>query len=814
MGIPRQGRLRTTAFVLAGVALWGSLISGGSPRANARPSRILATPTPQPQAAVIPVTVIPAARAAAALRTLFPHARIRVDTHANAVLVVAAPEDVQQMRNVVAGIDVRNPRAPAVEVLQLHTLKPNDIIPRLRALYPSARIQSASNHALVLRADTADITDIKSLVSSLDVAAPSISPTPMSEDSVRVVQANPRRVARTLVREVPDLHASVSGGTILLSGTQDAIEKAKSLAANLDEPALGSKYTQVYRLHNVDAASVGDLIRRSYPNIALTVDKDLNALSVDATAAQQQRIALAIDQLDAAQTAGGTSGTPAYSGGNVEVVELQSALPGQNGQSSDTAQNIAQAVTQGLGQMAPDLHVTTVPGRPEIILAGNPSSIRLARDLITQLDKPQPLVVLDTEVLEVTESGTRDLGLALSPNQPFIDVNFGEVSPDGYGGGNGFIMPSTGLQKFGRSPINVGLVLNMLVQNGRARVLADPRITTVSGQTAHIQAGDQINVLTKSGGGITPVTEQLQQFTTGVTLDITPIVSANDMVSVALHPQVNSEVPSAGSEVPDIATRDTSTVVQLQDNQTLVIGGLIQDTTQHSVSKIPLLGDLPFVGRFFRGVDDEHVRNELVIVVTPHIIRPKGVSAATNVSEPPPTAVIGIPTPAPLPTLPPGTRLPSMALPSPHAEPTPRTVPTPPSPSIPTPQASMTPAPAPTAFDNTNVFVYGSPPSNTYAPNTQRPQIFYAQFAPTVLRNGTPVQVFAITTTNVARVVIGYPGYWVSLSQAGPSKWQGAFAFNTGGLFAGQSPINIQLNAYRTDGTSASVQIPISLLPH
>jgi general secretion pathway protein D len=183
-------------------------------------------------------------------------------------------------------------------------------------------------------------------------------------------------------------------------------------------------------------------------------------------------------------------------------------------------------------------------------------------------------------------------------------------------------------------------------------VLADPRITTISGRTATIRAGDNIAILTTTGGGTgTVATTQLQTFQTGVTLDITPVVNAGNFITVALHPTVNS-LAGISNGIPQIATRDTQTTVAMREDETLVIGGLIQDTTTRFDTKIPLLGDLPLVGRAFRNQTLNRSRNELIITVTPHIISP----GAQNVLPGPPLPAFT--TPAPLPTLPPGTALP------------------------------------------------------------------------------------------------------------------------------------------------------------
>ncbi|MBV9409155.1 MAG: type II and III secretion system protein, partial [Candidatus Eremiobacteraeota bacterium] len=176
-------------------------------------------------------------------------------------------------------------------------------------------------------------------------------------------------------------------------------------------------------------------------------------------------------------------------------------------------------------------------------------------------------------------------------------------------------------QPLTRTPLSFGITLNLLVQSGKGRVLADPRITTISGRTATIRAGDNIAILTTTGGGTgTVATTQLQTFQTGVTLDITPVVNAGNFITVALHPTVNS-LAGISNGIPQIATRDTQTTVAMYEDETLVIGGLIQDTTTRTTTKIPLLGDLPLIGRAFRNEELDGQRNELIITVTPHVVR-------------------------------------------------------------------------------------------------------------------------------------------------------------------------------------------------
>ena len=752
------------------------------------------------QAVVFALHTIAASRAAAVLHGLYPHARVRVDGSANAVVVVASPRDLDAMRAVVAGIDVRDPRAVRAEVLPLHRGRAAVVAGQLRQVFPHASITVAGNSKLLIRAAPRVLGQLEAVARGLERVAATPAPTPLAAAAVRVLAANPRSVARAVERAYPQVRALLSGGSILLRGAPEDIAAAQRLAHQLDRPAGMTRYTQIYRLHAVAAASVGALVRQAFPQAHVVVDASLNALSVTASARDQQRIAAGIAQLDG-QGSGATGlpgSAPAYGGGNVAVVTLDAAMPGLNDAPSTSASDIASAVQQALGTLAPDLHLAVPQNSNQIVLTGNPASIAMARALIEKLDAPKPLVELDTEVLEVDENVARNLGLTLSPA---VFSTYTEMTPpsDPTTGLPGRI---GGLQSLTRTPLQFTATLNALVQDGNARVLADPRIATLSGRTASIHAGDQISILTQTSGSIgTPVTQQLQTFNTGVSLDITPIVGPTGLITVALHPVVNS-LTGLLNGVPQIATRDTQTVVELRNNQTLVIGGLIQEATQRSVTKVPILGELPLVGKLFDSSDVSYSRNELVIVVTPHIVR-----AGQNA---PPQAVLPIPAPQPLPTLPPSTRFPGtggVAAPQVAPSPLPSAI------AAPTPAALLTAAPAPTpsAFAQANVFTYGAPPQNAFAGPGDAPRIFYATLAPTLLSAGTLVTISAITTTNVRKVTLGTPGMTTALSRVGPSTWQGSFAFNAG-MAQGQHNVMLQLRALRADGTAAQIVIPVTLL--
>jgi hypothetical protein len=168
-----------------------------------------------------------------------------------------------------------------------------------------------------------------------------------------------------------------------------------------------------------------------------------------------------------------------------------------------------------------------------------------------------------------------------------------------------------------------------------------------------------------------------------------------------------------------------------------------------------------------------------------------------------------MPTPAPLPTLPPNTHLPPPSGQLPSLSPAAKGT-LPPEPA-PTPMASARPGPTPAAFAQTNVFTFGSAPQNNFAKPTDAVQIFYATLSPTVVSNGTQVRVAVVTTSNAAAVKLQIGTQSIGLSQTAPGQWQGTFPFPLGTAPAGQGTMTLSLTASRSDGPSGTISIPVSI---
>jgi Flp pilus assembly secretin CpaC len=486
-------------------------------------------------------------------------------------------------------------------------------------------------------------------------------------------------------------------------------------------------------------------------------------------------------------------------GTTIEVVALRSALPGLNGAASTTASDIASTVAQALGPLAPDLRITVAPSGTQLILAGSPASLVLAKQLIDRLDVAQKLVVLDTQVLEIDESVAKNLGLSFT--EPIVSTTYAEITPPN--NPDGSPQQLLGFGPLTRTPLSLGFQLNLLIQNGKGRVLANPRITTVSGRTATIRAGDTISIQTTTGGGTgTIATTQLQTFQTGVTLDITPIVNADDAIGVLLHPTVNSETGLLNG-IPQISTRDTQTTVMLHDNETLIIGGLIQDSTTRNETKIPVLGDLPLIGKIFRDSVSSYTRNELVITVTPHVVVPGERNAFAGRDLPHAPALDAPPIVVPLSGA-------SGAPPSPTAMPPSATFTTSDrSAGVAAPSASASAAAVgPAASTAADTFVYSAPP----ALGDASPRFLHATIMPLALRPGRIIHAVATTAGDVRSVVLLVGSTTYSLAGTANGRWETTAAYQApqGSLAPG---VTASLVATLGDGRTVKLEVPLVLAP-
>lgn len=254
-------------------------------------------------------------------------------------------------------------------------------------------------------------------------------------------------------------------------------------------------------------------------------------------------------------------------------------------------------------------------------LKGPPDRIARMKAMIAMIDIPVDSVILETEIVELDESGARNLGI------DFTNAN-GQIGVATLQTGGYIPVGDVANGQNRLSSVSLQAALYAQIQKGDGRIVSRPRIAAQSGGTAKIITGDALPILTSiTLSGVNGVSQQVQYVNVGVTLQIAPRISPDGWVTSHVFCVVSS-VSGYSAGYPTISQREAQTSATVHDGETFVIGGLTQDSTITTTGKIPGLGDVPLVGQAFRNSKTSKARTELYIVVTPHVvhIHPDGVA--------------------------------------------------------------------------------------------------------------------------------------------------------------------------------------------
>jgi general secretion pathway protein D len=261
-----------------------------------------------------------------------------------------------------------------------------------------------------------------------------------------------------------------------------------------------------------------------------------------------------------------------------------------------------------------------------IWLRGSPDEIARLKAMIAMIDIPVDSVLLETQMVELTETGAKAIGIDFANANGQLGVatfQSGQFIPVGVPGGNRL------------SSVQLQAALYAEIRKGNGRIVSKPRIAAQSGGTAKIITGDALPILTAiTLSGVNGVSQQVQYVNVGVTLQIAPRVSGDGFVSSHVYAVVSS-VTGFSQGYPTISQRQAETSATVRDGDSFVIGGLTQDENITNKSKIPVLGDIPLVGQAFRTDRNTRSKTELYIIVTPHIVHRVGSQALTTARREP-----------------------------------------------------------------------------------------------------------------------------------------------------------------------------------
>ncbi len=245
------------------------------------------------------------------------------------------------------------------------------------------------------------------------------------------------------------------------------------------------------------------------------------------------------------------------------------------------------------------------------------------REVVEKLDQSVPSVLIEVLVAEVTLSDEEKTGFEFLVNGALGSrgLTVGTLDTLGVGaGGLSFTLDSAGQTR---------AMLNFFRKDDRVVIRSRPRLLVKSGETASIDVGNEIPVITQrsdsntSDDGSTNVLQEVTYRKTGVQLEIKPLVQANGLVDLQISQQLSEALPGAATSItgsPTILNRQISTSLTLKDGGSLLMGGLISGNQSAGLTGVPLLSDLPVLGRLFRADSLQKDRTELMVMVTPYVV--------------------------------------------------------------------------------------------------------------------------------------------------------------------------------------------------
>lgn len=486
-------------------------------------------------------------------------------------------------------------------------------------------LTSSSPNTVVIRSNPADADAVERLVRTL-------SETALGEDTVAIIpltQSEPRVIADRLT----EFYASTIRGDEP-SVTVLPLENQRGILVGTPDPELMSSLRLLVQQLDRSVADVSSL--RIIPLTHLNAEDIAPQLSQLFGSSVEPAATSAFSQplTDVKRNPSNTRlfpRTPTVTplSDNEDGTGLQVAspvgapIPAGTGPSAAEAPAATDATATGTVPPIDPGDIRIVPDtRNNTILVHSTYRVfNRMREVVAALDIPQSQVVIEATVVEVDLSDRLDSGV-----QFFLESN-------GFGGGFG--IPGAGgpaeggLVGFSGSVGNfsVNAVLTALREVTNINVISSPYLTVLNGRSARLVIGDQIPFATASqsstNAGNVTVTQEVEILDTGVVLEITPRIFANNSVDLQVSQSVSTPVASGtGTNLtPTIATRDIQSQLLVQSGRTVLLGGLIQDRIELGESKVPGAGNLPVIGNLFRQRTNAAGRTELLVLITPRVVR-------------------------------------------------------------------------------------------------------------------------------------------------------------------------------------------------
>jgi len=426
-----------------------------------------------------------------------------------------------------------------------------------------------------------------------------------------------------------ELEVRVQGNTIYVASRPAMARKG-----------LNRKYIKAFRLNNANAVEIASILEASIFNKGYAVNEASSSGNNQASA--MQAISDPNQQSTQSQPASQASSAPQGTSTGQSTLVSSKTIKGKvetltEGLDFNDASKPASSIKlQRVTSASQDITVNNndngaivIPDTRtnSVLVAGLEDDILLAEQAISYLDKPLQQVSIEVSLIEIKKDDSNDLGLLVSSqtgkygagfNRPMTDTSFSTIASQ------------TGVSYSSIQNIhdNIQVRLNALIQNNKAKLLANPTVIALDGSESFIKITDRIvsNLQTTSNQGVVTYNTTLEDI--GIVLNILPKISDNGYVTMRVRPSITTPLTKItigsgvnGTEITPVSTREIILQdVRVKAGETLTIAGLLKDSDIEQIGKLPVAGDLPIFGALFRNKTRTHNKTEIVILITPKIV--------------------------------------------------------------------------------------------------------------------------------------------------------------------------------------------------
>ena len=421
---------------------------------------------------------------------------------------------------------------------------------------------------------------------------------------------------RYLISKTAKLMTMKESNTLLLTDYPANIQTVKRIIRDLDTKdakvieIVPVKHAELKKLH----AQVADISKTIFnPKVAtqsvkVLINNDINGLVLVGNKANVKELQTVIKTLDTEQNLN-------------EVVQI---IPLKNSDAKSVLATLTEIVTkQTFSDPSMKPNVSASEEINAVIIVGNPTVLKGLKKIISTLDKEKYQVYVQARIVEINKDDAEQIGLKYSL-AGVANTSSGLLAFSGNFGGNpSLIKSAVDLVGSGniQSSLAIGASLDFLQTNGASKTISSPSILCVNNQESSIYVGKTLSFATGSNtAGTLGTTTSFKREDVGLTLKIKPRVSSKDKVTLDAEAVLENVLTVDSNGQPVTTKQSVLTQAILRHGESIIIGGLVKNYTVETITKVPILGNIPLIGWFFTHKDNKDQQDNLIVILTPYII--------------------------------------------------------------------------------------------------------------------------------------------------------------------------------------------------